>query len=350
MITKMIVVDDDKHIRNGIAGTIEWHMIGVKVIGAAADGVRAMEMIKKETPDIVLTDIMMPNMNGIELAKTLHQNYPGIKVIALSGYREFEYARRAMEYGVFKYILKPINESELVQTVYELRKLLIEEREREESSIISKQQHYHLIDIMLNSQLKDIMNINELESIFEVIDQNDHITDDNLKIISEMILQMFLKKSEELNMHELVSCIYSDAVLQLNNPEKTGEVSEIVIKAAQNILETLQKEKSTTRVVAKAKEYVESHVDIPLNTAEVAKVLHRNPDYFSHIFKKEVGVKFLDYLHRVKIEKAKEMLRETDKTIYCIASETGYETPRNFVKIFKKLEGTTPSVYRVMNK
>jgi two-component system response regulator YesN len=112
-VYKVLIVDDEYLIRNGISKRFNWAETGFTVIGTASNGQDALIEINKNIPDVVITDIRMPILDGIELCKTIRYRYPQIKIIILSGYSEFEYAQKAIEYGVYYYLLKPLNESEL---------------------------------------------------------------------------------------------------------------------------------------------------------------------------------------------------------------------------------------------
>ena len=114
---KLLVVDDEFNSRDGLANTISWESIDVAVVGMAADGVEALKKIALLTPDIVITDVNMDNMNGLDLAEVIKQEYPLIKVIVVSGYDEFDYVRRALELRIHSYILKPVRSRELLEVV-----------------------------------------------------------------------------------------------------------------------------------------------------------------------------------------------------------------------------------------
>jgi len=109
------LADDERIIREGIATLIPWEELGLKFSGSAINGLVAYNhILESETPpDIVITDIKMPEMNGIELIRLTKERYPELKFIVLSGYGEFEFASRAMQYGVQHYLLKPCNETEI---------------------------------------------------------------------------------------------------------------------------------------------------------------------------------------------------------------------------------------------
>ena len=106
---KVLLVDDEEEVRNAIEQRINWEELGFEVIGKAQNGVKAMEIAEKLQPDVVITDIKMPYMNGLELARNLKEENPGVRILILTGFDEFEYAKEAVHLEIEEYILKPIN-------------------------------------------------------------------------------------------------------------------------------------------------------------------------------------------------------------------------------------------------
>ncbi|WP_099469632.1 response regulator [Konateibacter massiliensis] len=114
---KVLLVDDEALIREAISENIKWEKSGFEFLGACENGKEAMEKINEEVPDLLITDICMPYVDGMELTRYVYEQYPLTKVIIISGYNEFEYAKTAVKYKVLEYVLKPV-------TAYELTDLL----------------------------------------------------------------------------------------------------------------------------------------------------------------------------------------------------------------------------------
>ncbi len=114
---KVFLVEDEVNIRQSIRDTIDWNAAGFEYLGDAPDGELALKAIRKLRPDIVITDIKMPFMDGLELAELLHNELPEMKTIILSGHGDFAYAQKAIRLGVVEYLLKPISPVELIQAV-----------------------------------------------------------------------------------------------------------------------------------------------------------------------------------------------------------------------------------------
>lgn len=114
---KMIIVDDEPLIRSGLKHIIEWEVYGIEIVAEAEDGMKAYLNIKAQEPDIALIDINMPNMNGLELIEMCTHLKHCPKFIILSGYNDFEYVRTAMQHGAVNYLLKPVDQEELANTI-----------------------------------------------------------------------------------------------------------------------------------------------------------------------------------------------------------------------------------------
>ena len=119
-MTKVMIVDDEKYVRMGIKSDTDWALIGCEVVGEASNGQEALEVADATRPDLVVSDIRMPKMDGIDLAEKLIEKYPNIKVIFLTAYNEFEYARQAIRIGVSDYLLKPFSDGELEGSIQRL--------------------------------------------------------------------------------------------------------------------------------------------------------------------------------------------------------------------------------------
>lgn len=130
---KIFLVEDEIIVREGIKNNINWSDNGFNFCGEASDGELAYPMIQNLLPDIVITDIKMPFMDGIELSRLIKKELPHIKIIFLSGYSEFEYAKDAIQIGITEYLLKPINSTNLLNSVIRVRENLLKEKEEQEN-------------------------------------------------------------------------------------------------------------------------------------------------------------------------------------------------------------------------
>lgn len=125
---QLLLVDDEDLIRQEVSENVQWAKYGYELVGSCENGADALTFIKENPADVVLTDICMPYMDGMELSKQLSEVHPRVKIIILSGYDDFHYAQKAIRYGVRQYLLKPITADEIGEILTELKTELDEER------------------------------------------------------------------------------------------------------------------------------------------------------------------------------------------------------------------------------
>lgn len=152
---KIVILDDESLITQGLAQTIEWDKLGCYVACTGNDGEEGLRLIQQHQPDILITDIIMPGKSGLELSEYVQQNMPHTRVILLTAYEDFEFARTAIRYGVSQYIVKPMDKKQIIQAVNsvvsELQQDHIQKRTHEHNSLIAK----HARPIISQSMLFD---------------------------------------------------------------------------------------------------------------------------------------------------------------------------------------------------
>ncbi len=150
---KLIIADDERILRESISTLIDWNSLGIELIGLCSDGIEAYNMILDECPDIVLTDIRMPGLSGLELIERISQTDLNIQFILLSGFGEFEYAKQAMRFRVHHYLLKPCNEEQIIESMKEViedhyHQKAFQEMENRQKLLISNLHHNLLSNII----------------------------------------------------------------------------------------------------------------------------------------------------------------------------------------------------------
>jgi two-component system response regulator YesN len=526
---KILIVDDEDIVRNSIASLIDWKSLGFDEVYQAENGMVALDMAVKFKPDVVLTDIRMPFMDGLELSARLREQIPSVNIVILSGHDEFKYAKEAMTYGVLDYLLKPIGPDSLSEKMAEIKDKL-DAIKNEQAYLEKMRSQIHqslplLTEKFLNSIITNnfvkktypnmleflAIPLNEGPFLVSVIEpdtsetsENDSelylfavqniakeslppsnpiFTDSEGRIViifsldpsfsqeasHESVLELlnimstnvnlYLKIKMTASMGSIVSklgniymsynealsaleCKYTlgknkiydindmnyvesaivyphDAFSEFLNAVKSTN-QDLIKNASQSITAALKSEqvisianiklvfieiitsllkllaitKGTSRSVwteglslfgeldrldtidsfaetvtgyalkvsselslsrAKGSNSIVSNVvdylmknyqqeDISLLSA--AKYASVNPSYLSTLFKKETGKNFVDYLNRVRIDKAIDLLRTTDLKAYEIAGLTGFANPHYFSILFKKMIGVSPSEFK----
>jgi len=232
---KVMIIDDEYLIRNLIKNCIDWKEIGINIIAEASNAVEGLNLINKEKPNIILTDINMPMTDGLDMSKIILEKYPDIKVIVITGYNEFEYAKRSIRIGISDFILKPIDEEELRNSVLKLKKEILDEhsKTKEYKDIKEKMITFNNI-INLNDNYESKDKALNVEQIKKFIVKNISNQDLSLKLVadyfyvnSSYLSRIFKEKTEETFSEYIMNTKMKIAIEMLNNSNaKAYEISK----------------------------------------------------------------------------------------------------------------------------
>lgn len=155
----VIIADDEEEIRRSLIRKIDWESIGFKVAGEASNGEDALELVEKLEPDLLLTDVKMPFVTGIELARQVREIRPATQIAFLSGYDDFSYAQQAIQYNIISYMLKPISSEELTKELLAIKEKMekkFEEFMREDTGNQKLEKWEFLLPLMLGGFQKEL--------------------------------------------------------------------------------------------------------------------------------------------------------------------------------------------------
>ncbi len=249
---KVILVENEGFIRNGLKKMIEGLVSGYRVVAEAKDGEEAERMLQKEDPDLMVTDIRMPRMDGLSLIQKVKEQGRTFPIVIISGHGEFEYAKRALHYQVADFLLKPIDRIELA------------------------------------------------------------------KLLEKLKLEIAEGKRKEL-------------------PE--GEGREDAAESGTEMNDKL-------KLIRQVKEIVNDNLGGNLTLQHVAERVYLHYKYLSVLFKSETGENFSDYVQRLRLHKAKNLLLETNLKIYEIAEICGFCSQKHFMSVFKQATGMTTREFK----
>ncbi len=407
---KVFLVDDEIVIREGIRESFPWAETDYTLIGEAPDGEMALPMIRDTNPDIVITDIRMPFMDGLSLCTVLKEQMPWIGIIILSGYDEFEYARQCIKLGVREYLLKPINAKDLRQSLDKVSAQIEAERETRAhaESLRARMENggaflkEKLISVLFSEESMEEDADNALQQLrsmgcpvnapfYAVVDAAfDPVSEGQAEAssLTESSVGSVFSSGSRTGTRLLVlgdtaadaeERAYAFASSLVNRLEQAGcktihvGIGDIVerpgdifksFKAARHIRHLLAERTDenalifgvremgdssvkSSSVINEAKIYMASHFNDPnLMLQDVARAVNMSNSRFSTVFSQQNGQTFTEYLISLRLNKAKELLRETDMKSSQVAMESGYNDSHYFSYIFKKNLGITPSEYR----
>jgi two-component system response regulator YesN len=343
---RVLIADDEKRIRDGLEATIPWDSLGMAVIGTAAHGEAALELARQTEPHIILTDVRMPRMDGLEFLRQVKAFLPRVKVVILSGYDDFSYAQQAVKLGVSDYLVKPVGTEEIVRTLTNLRESLERAGDRPEPSRPSG-------PVSSSEPLAAAVLRGDPAAAFAALGEwrlenagGDvaSVRTQSLGLVDELVQDLrregfeFRAKDSPASAEGLSTVLGATTRPQIDAwlDSQVGALAEFVRRNYLN---------NHTRVVRQALELIESRFSGDLTLEVVAAAVGLSPNYFSHLFKKVRGQGFKDHLNLVRIEKARDLLAAGGLKVYEAALQVGFSDYKYFSAVFKKVTGTSPTRY-----
>lgn len=332
------LVDDESIILRGLARLIEWEKYGFQISGMAKNGREAIENITTKNTDIVLTDLKMPDMDGMELCERLHKMYPGMKFIVLSAYDDFDYMQKSIRNGVSDYLLKPVKEKTLLESLRKVR----EDIEREQYNYPFEVEN-RLIEYVLNNDRDEVRC--ELNNLLENIE----IHKVKLSIFKKVSIGLIKSLNYHLEQDGLgLKEIINENILDMNSFSQYSTIDEVYNKLDDVLSKVLDHRNGLKEndLIAKIKKYISDNIDKDISLNTVSGCFYVNSSYLSQVFKKCTGENYSNFVTNQRMFYAKRLLKDNKLQIQQISELAGYINYRYFSQTFKKQFGKTPSEYR----
>lgn len=395
---KIIIADDETIIREGLKTSIQWEALNAELVGCACNGEQVLDIMAEQEPDICLIDICMPKIQGLELIERIKNSYPNAICIIVTGHDEFEYAHEAIKLKVFDYILKPIKEDRLNETLQKAGQVIKERLKVKEqlnrANEILKNNLGLLRDRFLNALISGKLSKDEISGQLIL----NEMLIENTPVLA--IMEMSIKRIDtELmwNERQLVGKDFAQKEVFENELKKTFEQVYTSIDSCGNIFALIGVEdnqdwvpdmqfveknlgllcefdvrirserisdglenvhlnyhsmlqemnKKYSDIVQTAADYIAGNYwDNDLSFQQIAEKLCVSVSYLSKQFKKEVGMTFVEYLTKVRIKRAAELLKNIDLRVGEVSDMVGYSTQHYFCVVFKRIMGLSPLNYR----
>ncbi len=350
----LLLAEDEGNVRRGITQYI--HQLGEPyfLVGSAANGVEAMEIAKRTTIHILVTDIRMPKMDGLDLVKQVKQLYPECTTIIVSGYDDFEYARKAIQLGVQEFLLKPIQQENLSETLSKVTSIYFSLSTH--NQLMVNQEKWDMALVRLESHLFDAIEMGNKDTTREAFTKLylaflARVKDDPFRLLS-FVLDSLKSLRKRLSCNEIIQLYYDKEgkmLFEELNPKLTTHairtrVEEFFIQCSDIVRDCRQQ--SCPDILFHCKEVINNHYKQNITLNEVANIVGVTPSYLSRVFKKETGINFIDYLNNIRIEEAKLLLSESDMKVLEVSERVGFNSTEYFTRIFKKHTGESPLHFR----
>lgn len=331
-VIKVLLVDDEFVVLDRIRKSIAWEELGVELIGCCENALDALEQMINEVPDILITDIKMPVMTGLELIEKAKQMNPHMQCIVLSGHSEFSLAQAAINQGVYNYLLKPFTKISLEEVMKKCCAHIVKTRSE-------KQVNFNQRTELVSDLTKELQSLKETYGT-----------------VDEAMIKELMKPLADLSILREACMLLMSHNAENGGKENIKYISEL-FDAERDIYETVAEMMNKIRhnvnestLVSKIKKYTKEHYcDEELNLQLIAdNVVFLGVKYIGGCFFKETGIKYNEYLMEIRMEKAKELMKlNKDMRTEAIAEQIGlgHDIPY-FYYLFKKYSGVTPKEYR----
>lgn len=348
---KVMIVDDMEIVRLQLKRLKIWgEDSGFQISEEARNGHEAIIKLQTNPVDLIITDIRMPMVDGVELLEEVMKKKLAFCVVLLSEYSEFEYARKGLVLGAFDYLVKPVNANQINKLLERAKLLIIEKKEEKKLKTYNNSLGVtQILELFENGKTVESLAC----SIFDKLVFGDL---DKIRI-HHLIAEFFEEVLEAINNNMPWFIEFADVSyirgLNLHDVNSLDELREIYISYIKNLeaqIMHLYLGKGYGSLINKVSVFILNNVENEVALSTIASYMHMNKNYLCEIFKKKTSMSLLDYMTKVKIERAKKMLRECEYRSYEIADKLGYRDSEYFSKLFKKYSGMSPTDYRKLKK
>lgn len=355
---KVVIIDDEELIRDGLKNVVPWNDLGCEIAAEASNGIEGIEVIKRVHPDIILTDIKMQGADGLTMLEKTINIAENAKILIITGYRDFDYARKAIRLGAFDYLVKPTSMDSLISCIKAMTRELDKTRDSSASYIdqtIMNEYHRHPKLMTVNiakSKLIDAICMGDEEESKTLYSEYRKVcmnTFSSKPMIMAAIYQFILDLNSlrpNIKLEEYTE--FSGLNSLMSKKGNIDELFDIVWWAAEKTVNEYNERFDSAKSIAvkKMKEYIVKNYDRDIGLTEIAASAHISTYYASKIFKNETGINLIEYLNYYRIEQAKNLLRDSEYKVYEIAEKVGIWDSHYFSRIFKKSTNYTPREYR----
>lgn len=343
---KVMIVDDDANVRKCLRQLIPWTEIGCTLIAEASDGSEGLKLFHKLKPDVIITDLKMPEMGGEKFCEKIRAVSDNTSIVFLSAYESFTAARQSLRYGVTEYILKPINSQTLAQITDILKNL--------SSSLQSHSFMTRLVgDASFQEEFMEQLrcrNISYFDSFFEKFSAGPWNDFTLLQRNAVFLLNLLYDVSDGENADEKSFRKRQEALAELSALGRKTDILNYITESYRRYLAGQAPATSdlfSSRLAEEVKLYILKNLgDSALSVSSIANNFGFSDDYLGRIFKKATGVSINAHITHTRLNHACRLLKNTRLTVAEIALSTGYSSTNYFCRSFKKQLGITPTDYQ----
>ncbi len=370
---RVFMVDDEPSVIEGLKIMIPWEEFDFELCGEASNGQEALSKIEKLHPHLIITDICMPGINGLELIYKVQEFDSETEFVILSGYADFAYVQEAMRHKVMDYLLKPLDQEEIVSILLKIKNKL-------ESKFLtlygfskSDIETFKSRRTLLEGFDADNRGGEETGDVWKAVSENfdEELTtainlmnyEDAMGLINELF-DFFTTKAINISDALIMvnSCVYHILLLayrrniKINTILPSGTGSELDFEKLKNYITDIlsqiinlmleERKKNSKSYLYEVKTYIENNYTRELSVAQLAEMVFMEAGYLGDAFNKQFGYSISEFQHRLRIEKATDLIETTDLKLSEISATVGYNNYNNFFSHFVRITEKKPTQYQ----
>jgi two-component system response regulator YesN len=362
---KVMIVDDMEIMRRQIRRLPLWGDVsGFVIVSEAEDGEEALKKLQIEPVDLLITDISMPRINGIELLKESQERCLATCVVFLSEHSEFNFAKEAISHGIFEYLVKPVKHEELKELLEKVKQYI---QEKNKTQINLKN-----LETKLLEKIEIYYPTNQSASIIKYISEGDSnvigtiqvmvedvfasVGHDNMKatlVLQRVYNEIFLEVKSNHGWIEKFIDTKLIADINLTQYVNIDLIKQKIIENLETLISVINKfilSSKKSPVIKEICTYILHNLETEINMGKISEVLFLSKNYIGDLFKQETGITVGEYITIVKMERAKKIIIEETLKSYEIAHKLGYNNAEYFGKLFKKHTGFSPIEFKNTHK
>lgn len=376
---KVLFAEDELLVRLGLQNSIPWSKYEMEVAALADNGMEAYRLFEEIHPDILITDLRMEGMDGLELVKRVREIDKECAIVVISCLNDFETLRKLIPYNINAYVLKAsisIDEvcnvleqtKEYLISIGRTAKKLIPDLEKPEDiiskyllgdAVISLEDDFeifeHLLLFSLEEENKDKINKLAMDFIYELV--NRQIPGEMLVPLKDKEFCVFYRSTEK-KMDERIKRINNSIgdflgvrfKIMHSSRRKAENLKDWFDRAYVQQYEINIDENSGKALIQKSIEYMQEHFRESLTLTDISRTIGLSVSYFSYLFKQETGKNYIEYLNEIRLLATMKDLMNTDEKVVVVAQKNGFQNLEYFSRYFKKQTGESPARWRKLNR
>ena len=376
---KVLFAEDELLVRLGLQNSIPWSKYEMEVAALADNGIEAYRLFEEIHPDILITDLRMEGMDGLELVKRVREIDKECAIVVISCLNDFETLRKLIPYNINAYVLKAsisIDEvcnvleqtKEYLISIGRTAKKVIPDLEKPEDiiskyllgdAVISLEDDFeifeHLLMFSLEEENKDKINKLAMDFIYELV--NRQIPGEMLVPLKDKEFCVFYRSTEK-KMDERIKRINNSIgdflgvrfKITHSSRRKAENLKDWFDRAYVQQYEINIDENSGKALIQKSIEYIQEHFRESLTLTDISRTIGLSVSYFSYLFKQETGKNYIEYLNEIRLLATMKDLMNTDEKVVVVAQKNGFQNLEYFSRYFKKQTGESPARWRKLNR